>query len=276
MAEDKKESKDWKKEILEWAGISIITVIILAIGITLFARSCSKIKNENVYIDTLHISKIKYFEISQKKIDTNYIALNKELINNLYVTTDSINSKIVKINKVSSDLKEIQKESTETFRFYLTVIGFIFAIVGFFGFKSIFDTRQAAIERAVFDAKNIAESKAKEIAEIESKRISGEKAKEVAEEIAKSESQKIAKSEIKIYFDDKFNGEMTTRLNEYYDNREERITNIEEEIDKLKRPEAYGLLTNDNKTTEFNNKIIEIEKRYIDLLSLVSDIKSKQ
>ncbi len=161
---------DSKKEFLEWGGISIITITIFVIGISLFARSCNEMKNKNVYIDTLKITKIKYFEISKKKLDTNYIALDKEMIKNLNVTTDSLNSKVDQINKVSSDFKEMQKESNETFRFYLTIIGFIFAIVGFFGFKSIFDTRQAAIERATFEAKNEAKNEAeKEIQSVKEK-----------------------------------------------------------------------------------------------------------
>lgn len=263
------------KNIFEIGGAIFIILIVIVSGIMVCIRTLED-KNDKQYIKLIKESKVNYFEIPIKNVDTNYIVLSKDLIFNLNQKTDSINSKIEQINEVSSNLEKIQKENTESFIFYITLIGFIFAIVGFFGFKSIFDTRQAAIERAVFDAKLIAESKAKEIAELEAKKISGEKAKEVAEEISKTESQKTAKSEIKKYFDDKFDSEITNRLDKFYDNREERITKIEDNIDKIQRPDAYGLVVEDKDLSNVNAKIIEIEKRYIEILSLVSELKKKE
>lgn len=235
--------KDWKKEILEYGGISIIIITILVFGISIFARSCSEMKNENVYIDTLKVSKINYFQISSKKLDTSFIALDKKIIDSLRVRTDSINSKIIQINKASSDLKEMQSETKESFRFYLTVIGFIFAIVGFFGFKSIFDTRQAAIDRAVFDAKEASIKEAEKVAKSE--------AKIIAEGVSKSEIPRLTKLETENYLSENLQKYVDKIENIVIKEYESRLSEIESNVNKLMHPESF----NENERPQIFNKI---------------------
>lgn len=234
-----------------WMNASAFVVIFLIIIAFTFSIFTSK----NIEIVKQNQTEIVFKPTGDEKLDI-----------------EKFNSIIdLKLNEFKNELKNSEKERNENMKYYSALVGFILAIVGFFGFKSIFDTRQAAIERAVFDAKK----EAKDVASYESKQIAGDKAKEVAEEISKIETEKIAKIEIKKYFDDSFHSEMTTRLNTYYDNREDRITKIENDIDRIQRPDAYGLLEKNDDLEIFNNKIIEIEKRYIQLLSLISELKSK-
>ena len=51
------------KNILEFGGAVFIMIIVIGFGILVSLRSCDKSKNDTTYIDTLHVSKIKYFEI---------------------------------------------------------------------------------------------------------------------------------------------------------------------------------------------------------------------
>jgi hypothetical protein len=206
-------------------------------------------------------------------ININISEKDKTEISKLIKLLNKKNNEIVSIKK---DIELKEKKNSDELKYYSTLIGFILSIVGFFGFKSIHDTRQSAIERAVFDAKTTAESKAKEIAELEAKKISREVASEVAEGIAKTESEKITKAETKKYFDERFNAEMTNKINAYYDNRESRLTTIEEEIDKLKRPEAWGLKTEDEFEKSTKNKLISLDEKYFQILQSIHDLKRER
>ena len=52
----------------------------------------------------------------------------------------------LKLKEFKEDIKNSEKERNENMKFYSALVGFILSIVGFFGFKSIHDTRQSAIE----------------------------------------------------------------------------------------------------------------------------------
>ena len=208
MAEKDKEGTILKS-ILEYGGVVIILGIVLIFIISSSIRSFKKI-DDKTYVDTLHISKINFFEISSKKKDTNFIVMDKKIINDLKLTTDSINSKIKEINKASVETKKIQKENYEEYRLLLTLIGSVFAIVGFFGFKSIHDTRQMAIEsvkvKAEEVAKKITESKVEEYVkqntnEIVEKYLKNEgnliiekHSKDTAKSIAYGQAEEVAKA----------------------------------------------------------------------------------
>jgi len=272
---DKKD--DFKSNFLEWGGIFIILITIAVVGLSLITKSCNKIKNENVYLDTIQVSKVNFFEISKKKLDTSDIALSKELLKSLNQRTDSINSKIEQINSVSSDLREIQKENVENFRFYLTLIGFIFAIVGFFGFKSIFDTRQGAIDRAIIEARDTAKIEAKEIAKIEAKIASLTEARtisqQVAEEVAEKTAQKIAEIEANKFFSDTFQKLFNEWEQTYKSSIDDQFTEILDDINKLKRPEAYGIV--DAEKDKLKKRLKEFEEKQSELLQIITEIKLK-
>ena len=179
---DEKKDKNVLNSILEYGGALIILGIVILFIIIAFIRVC-KHDDSKTYVDTLHISKIDYFEIPIKKKDTGLIVMDRKIIKELKSTTDSINSKIKEINKASIEANKIQKENSEDYRLYLTIIGSIFAIVGFFGFKSIHDTRQTAIESVKIKAEEVA------------KKVTDEKIKDYLREHVESE--------IKDYFKDK-------------------------------------------------------------------------
>jgi hypothetical protein len=94
MANDDNKENSLLNQILEYGGAIIIFGIVILFLVLATAKSCERDENK-VYIDTLHVAKIDFFEISKKKSDTNFIVIDKNIVDNLKITTDSINNKIV-------------------------------------------------------------------------------------------------------------------------------------------------------------------------------------
>lgn len=110
----------------------------------------------------IFISRINYFEkrntiytVRQYNIEPEKIKENEKIL--IKKSIDSLNTQVNELKKIKIELEDIQKKNNEEFRFYLAIIGSILAIVGFFGFKSIHDTRQAAMEAVKIKSEDIAE-----------------------------------------------------------------------------------------------------------------------
>jgi hypothetical protein len=125
----------------------------------------------------------------------------------------------------------------------LALIGSVFAIVGFFGFKSISDTRQATLDAAKIKAeaiaKDIAEKKTKEITEeyianyVKSEKLLSivtDSASKKAEEISFKESQSVATTVAK----EEFGKYIGSQKEENKANRQELIE-LKKELTELKK-----------------------------------------
>jgi hypothetical protein len=267
-----KYKKNCKSEVLEWGGIIIILLTIVVVGASLVSKINKNSNNDYINQDITNISKIEYFEIDDKKnIDSTQIALSEEFIKTINSTSNKINKKVEELNKISLDLKEIQKENIENFRFYLTLLGFIFAIVGFFGFKSIFDTRQAAIERAVFEAKVSAEKKAIEISELESR-----KASENAKNVAKEDVKIHAKNEVELYLNDNLKKHIVKLESDLVKDFEERIKIVELNINKLSRPESFNELERPQIFNLINEQLLTLNNEVNNLNKEIFDFKNEE
>lgn len=164
----------------------------------------------------------------------------------------SINSDIEQINFQNNNidnqtitlilkkLKEVEKSiihKEEIFkddaRFLIVVVGSIFAVVGFFGFKSIFDTRQAAIDKAVTEAKESAKTKASEVAEETAKKTAKKTAEKTAEKTTKIAVENYLSNNLEHHIKD-----IEKNLTQISDNQ---TFKINERIDKLENPIHYKL-----------------------------------
>lgn len=199
--------------------------------------------------------------------DSSIIAVNKKFITDLNFLKDTLNLQIEKLQSLKKDINEGESRNSDLFKLLLALIGTVFAIVGFFGFKSINDAREAALKNAVAEAIKAAESKAKEIADIEAKKISGEKAEKVATKVAQDIATEKAEKETNKYLDQKFPDYFRRWEETYKRSSDEQFADIFERINKLERPEAYGIE---------DTKLKELSDKYIDLLSTISALKLKE
>jgi len=89
----------------------------------------------------------------------------------LKVKTDSLNYNIKKFEDIKIEIEQIEERNKDDMKFYLTILGSIIAVVGFFGFKSINDTRESSIkfatDEAKLTAKGIATAEAKDAIKVE-------------------------------------------------------------------------------------------------------------
>jgi hypothetical protein len=165
MAEEKKRfswlTQDLLSVILNYSGFVIIFTVTICFIVIATMKSCSSPKELHPGSD---IKKIQFVAVPKLKHGKS-IVVSAELFKELQVTTDSINKSIKKFEEIKSEVVAIEERNKDDMKFYLTILGSIIAVVGFFGFKSINDTRESSIKFATDEAKLIA----KKIAEEEAK-----------------------------------------------------------------------------------------------------------
>jgi hypothetical protein len=157
-SEAKKDSKPWFSIILNYVALLILLTIIYV-----FANSALMFTNKEPSVSKPLKTSINFTldQIQLKKSDTTLIKINKQFIDSLNVKIVELKEQAKSINKTKEYLDYLQDRNENDFRLLLIILGSVFAIVGFFGFKSINDTRQNAIEKAVFDAKEVAKADSK-------------------------------------------------------------------------------------------------------------------
>lgn len=207
------------------------------------------------------------FSFQEKKIplrDSSIITINNRFITDLNLLKDTLNNQIEKLQSLKKDINEGESRNSDLFKLLLALIGTVFAIVGFFGFKSINDAREAALKTVLSEARTVAESKAKEIADLESKKIAGEKAKEVATEIASTVSVKTSEKESRKYLDENLPKLFGPYEQAFMSNSESKFADFLDRLDKLEHPEAYGI----------GDPIVEeLKQKYTELLTLVNSLQ---
>ncbi|MBS1535195.1 MAG: hypothetical protein JST78_08965 [Bacteroidetes bacterium] len=94
-----------------------------------------------------------------QKVKTVKQKVKIEFVNNgkYSVDKESLNEMLdEKFSEFEEDIQKSEKERNENMKYYGTIIGFILSIVGFFGFKSIHDTRQMALDAVKAKAEEVA------------------------------------------------------------------------------------------------------------------------
>jgi hypothetical protein len=203
-----------------------------------------------------------YSKIEERKVNTEFeikfVSNGSNKIDN-----ESLNNLLnERLTGFKEQIKDAEKERNESLKYYSTIVGFVLTIVGFFGFKSIHDTRQASIEKAVFDAKKESEKIAKIIAEAKAEEIASKEAKKVAIETSKNEIERYLTDEKEEIF----------RLleNPIKDSYDPIILDYKDRLDRLERPGIYNKEINDlndkiyNMHLELNNKINELKRELIE------------
>ncbi len=141
--------------ILNYCALAILVAIISFLIYTLFLFIN---KSENSHFNNSISFSLN--EIHLKKIDSTIISTNSKFIKEFNLRMDSLKSDIVELKDIKAKIEEAEKRNDDYFRLVFALIGSVFAIVGFFGFKSIHDTRENAIKNATDEAKKIAEQEA--------------------------------------------------------------------------------------------------------------------
>lgn len=162
----------------------------------------------------------------------------------------------LKLKEFETKIENSQKKRDEDTKFYLTLAGFVLSIVGFFGFKSIHDTRQAAIEKAVFDAKKEAKDEASGVA------------KKTAEDTVKSEIGELTKNQTISYLDDNLQAHLEKIEQKAYQNFQNRLDDIKKEVDILMNPRNF----NENEIPTFYKNT---EKTIIELMDSIKSIEKE-
>lgn len=131
---------------------SLIIITIISVLMFLLVKEISQIGKPSKITPINFVLDNTYL----KRYDSNIISVNKNFVKELNFRIDTLKLQINDLQKVKTEIQEAEKRNDEYFRLMLTLVGSVFAIVGFFGFKSIHDTRQAALESAKSNAEKIA------------------------------------------------------------------------------------------------------------------------
>lgn len=128
-------------------GVFIFGLIVMITSI--IVKDCKETKEITLKIEEIkQVTKIPYLHGDKEwdnKLQKKYF-IDGDLLDSLKKINTSLNDKILNIKNIEESVKEMEARNSDFFKLFLALIGSIFAIVGFFGFKSINDTRQAAID----------------------------------------------------------------------------------------------------------------------------------
>jgi len=255
-----KKNNLWNDHFGQW--LNLIALIIIICSILFFWSNNSKTDlkiNKNYPTTEIKIT------ISEK---------NNSEISKLIKQLNSKNKEILNIKK-EIELKE--KKSSDELKYYSTLIGFVLSIVGFFGFKSIHDTRQAAIERAVSEARNEAIKEAREASKNEAKIASITEARNIAESTSKQVAENTAietsKNETVKFLSDEFPKQFRIQEEKYTSSFTEDLDKVSKDVDRLKNPEAYG--DRNKSEIKIQEDIDKLKNKYDEILEIIYKIKIK-
>lgn len=219
LCEEIKKDRKFPEEfgnVLNAIGLVLIVVVISTFFILMLNKNDNSIQLR---------SQFRNYEFNSKNVNLDSTTLIKDID--------------LKFEQLEKKLEKIEQKKADDLKYYGTLLGFILSIVGFFGFKSIHDTRQAAIEKAVFDAKKEAKEEAKE------------EAKKTATLSVKEQIGVLVNEETKNYLDQNLITFIEKIENDINSEFSDRILKIELELNKLIRPESY----NENERPKIFNDI---------------------
>lgn len=249
--------------------VIVVTIIILLASLTIMLLS---VRSKDIMTTTLNL---KLDSVHISKFDTAFIIANNNFIQILNGKMDSLKQEAIKLKDIKSDIEDVQKKNEDYFKLILALVGSVFAIVGFFGFKSISDTRQATLDAAKIKAETVADSAAKNKAESTAKEYLAKEgaimltasatktATEVANQVsttvaystATTTAKSIASEEVRKYFADhkEFKEALQqdiTMLEKEYNTLRARMIEIENKIFGFEPPDEEKLPENSQPDVE--------------------------
>lgn len=191
--------------------------------------------------------------------------INGNLVDSLQKINNQLNEKIIKIEQASNRIIESESQNSDFFKLMIALIGSVFAIVGFFGFKSINDTKDIAIQK--IDVKID-----KDIPEKLDNKIS-----EILPKIALTEAKKQAKkstNEFLAHNTPNAFKKIEETINQRFDNT---FTDINASLDKIMNPNGYHVSQRPLFYNELEQQIDEVKKS-IELLkeSIYRDLLKRE
>jgi len=214
--------------------ILIISGIFLILGIIFILGSYSY---KNIFEKTIIKTNHKEYILVSDSLNSKFTST--DAIDEVKAINENLEKRIKELNELESRLNKIEDRNKTDFRLILTLLGSVFAIVGFFGFKSIFDTRQNAVDKAVYEGKKAAEKEAEKTAK-ETAKLS---INELAPRLVKAETESYLNNNLKQHFDRIEKNVVKDYIND--------IEEIKKEIDILKNPKAFS----ENIRPQFINNI---------------------
>lgn len=149
---NRKEEEDFEFNFNRYFGalLNIVALIIIISIITFFFKNYDRNSENNPKTENEKISTIDTLNLQLKinlKDEKSILSLNSTL-----------NTQINKLNKLKANIEKSDDVKKDDIKFYFSLIGFMLAIVGFFGFKSIHDSKEIAIKNAIDEAKTASKS----------------------------------------------------------------------------------------------------------------------
>lgn len=229
---------------LNWIALIILFAVISVFIYSAFNfinRIVPEKKSSNISVN------FKLNEVQLKTPDTTLIKANKIFIDSLNNKVEQLKVQIKTLNESKEYIEYIQNRNENDFRLLLIILGSVFAIVGFFGFKSINDVRENSIKNAKDEALKIAEK--------ETERIATREAVIVATNTAKITSEQ---ETIKYLEENK--GELFTSFESNITNTfQPQLEEIMDRIDKVQNPFSFHENDRPQVFNQLENNINELK-----------------
>ena len=234
------EDKEWPDKLIAELVIAICIVTLLFCGAVWFFKT---------YVDPPKITKIEF-----------HISSTDSLRQRNYVSREDVDSLMRLINKYEAEIADkyqyMLEQEDNSDKYYSTfgvLLGIIFSLFGFFGYKSINAIEKQAIEKA--------EDKANHVAQETTDSILNRKIDFEIDKIFKQNYKQAIVKELSDEVVEKFTKKFNT-----VDSLSVRIKGTEEQLDKLTK-EVHALETNrenvqqeNSERTETNNNNLQEDK----------------
>lgn len=244
------------------AGILIFIICVLLLICFKFSFASSSLNSETI--------KPEIAEIRINNLDSTSLLINKPFIDTLNLKIKDFNSKIEALDNVKQEITQQQEKNENFYKLFLALISTVFAIVGFFGFKSIYDTRQLAVDKAISEAKKeaiiVAKSEAEKEAKKEANTVAGITAKKIAEETAKVSTTEYLNDNLEKHTKE-IEKTVTVGL-------EARITSIENDINKYLNPKNYNESERPQIFNQINEAFDELNRQIKEMEEKVEQLKN--
>jgi hypothetical protein len=242
-------------------SLNVLATIILSLIIALLIWICIGFSFASKSLSNESLKPV-ISEIKIHSLDSTSLLINKPFIDTLSNKIQKFNEKIEALDNVKKEIAQQQEKNENFYKLFLALLSSVFAIVGFFGFKSIHDTRQAAVEKAVSEAKKEAILVAKVEAEKEAKK----EAKNVAEVTSKKATIEYLNDNLKEHTK-VIEKSVTIEL-------EDRISLMENEINKYLNPKNYNESERPQIFNDINNSFIELDKQIKEIKNRIEQLQN--
>lgn len=255
MNEEKDKYGKILKNILEFGGASIILFTI----IYFFAVAFLNLYEKSDVRESLAPIEVNFSHIETINDSSNFILFDKEIIRQYGTTLDSLNQTILQLNELNKQMKITQNENNEKLRFYLSILGIVFAIVGFFGFKSVYDSRAISIEKAGIEATNVADKTAA--------RVSKETTQNLVENYFSENFDRLLEKKVNDYLDENLGEKLKIVEDIVLKDIKKDYDKLEKNIDSISRADIYP----ENEQPLFYRKLNETNAEIINEIKTIRE-----